>query len=126
MIIGIDVVFIHVKNPEKMTKWYVEKLGLEIGFSTPDKDWQEFSLDENRPTTRFALDYGGPDPSKVEQQPIMISFKVENIFDAIKYLGLKGVKFLGKDIISDVGPTLVATFQDPEGNYLQISQRKSS
>ncbi|MHA1442856.1 MAG: VOC family protein [Candidatus Heimdallarchaeota archaeon] len=30
MILGIDVSFIHVKDPEMMAKWYEEKLGLKI------------------------------------------------------------------------------------------------
>ena len=125
MIKGIDVVFIHVKNPELMAKWYREKLGLEIGFSTPDKGWQEFYLNENRPVTRFALDYGRGDLSPIEKQPIIISFKVEHIEIAVKKLEKKGLVFLGENKITDVGTSLVATFQDPEGNYLQISQRKN-
>ena len=92
MIKGIDVVFIHVKDPEKMAKWYEEKLGLKIGFSIPTKEWQEFSLAENRPTTRFALDYSGPEPSDIEKQPIIISFKVENILDAVKHFGVYGLQ----------------------------------
>jgi predicted enzyme related to lactoylglutathione lyase len=124
MIIGIDVVFLHVKDPEKMANWYNEKLGLNISFSTPSKDWQEFKLIENRPPTRFALDYGGPNPSSLEKQPIVISFKVKNIELAVEELEKKGIKFYGKEKIFDVGTSLVATFQDIEGNYLQLSQRK--
>lgn len=124
MIIGVDVVFIHVKNPEKMAKWYHEKLGLEIDQKTPDLGWQEFNLKGERPVTRFALDYGGPNPSQVEQQPIVVSFKVANIESAVEELEKRGIEFFGEDKIFDVGPTLVATFKDPEGNFLQISQRK--
>ncbi|NHK31221.1 MAG: hypothetical protein FK730_07710 [Asgard group archaeon] len=125
MIKGIDVVFIHVRNPELMAKWYEEKLGLNIGFSTLDKGWQEFNLDNKRPVTRFALDYGGADPSPIEKQPIIISLIVEYIEIVVKKLEKKGVEFIGKNKINDVGQTLVATFQDPEGNYLQLSQRKN-
>ncbi|MBK5114498.1 MAG: VOC family protein [Candidatus Heimdallarchaeota archaeon] len=124
MIIGVDVVFIHVKNPEKMAEWYQEKLGLEIDHKTPDLGWQEFKMGDERPITRFALDYGGTNPSQVEQQPIVISFKVSNIKSAVEQLEQKGIEFFGEEKISDVGPTLVATFKDPEGNFLQLSQRK--
>ncbi len=125
MIIGIDVVFLHVKDPDMMSNWYQEKLGLEISFSDPDKSWQEFSFDDTRLTTRFALDYGGPNPSPVEKQPIIISFKVEDIEIAVNKMVKKDVEFVGKSKIFDVGPTLVATFKDPEGNYLQLSQKKN-
>ena len=124
MIISVDVVFIHVKNPEDMAKWYQEKLGLKIDHKTPDLGWQEFSLENERPKTRFALDYGGPNPSQVEQQSIVISFKVANIKTAVEELEKNGVEFYGEDKIFDVGPALVATFKDPEGNFLQLSQRK--
>ena len=125
MIIGVDVVFIHVKNPEKMAKWYQEKLGLKIDHKTPDLGWQEFTLKNERPITRFALDYGGPDPSQVEQQPIVISFKVTNIKEVVEKFEKKGIEFFGEEKIIDVGPTLVATFKDHEGNFLQLSQRKN-
>ena len=124
MIIGVDVVFIHVKNPEKMTKWYQEKLGLKIDHKTSYLGWQEFTLKNERPTTRFALHSVRPDPSQVEQQPIVISFKVSNIKTAVEELEKKGIEFFGEEKIFDVGTTLVATFKDPEGNFLQLSQRK--
>lgn len=124
MILGIDVVFIHVKEPELMAQWYEEKLELKIGFSTPEKEWQEFDLNDKRPVTRFALDFGGSNPSKFEQQPIVISLKVEDIYEVIKILESRGIEFYGKEKIIDAGATLFATFCDPEGNYLQISQRK--
>ena len=124
MILGIDVSFIHVKDPEKMAKWYEEKLGLKMQHKTSDLGWQEFAFPEKHTQTRFALDYGGPNPSEVESQPIIISFKVADIESAVKSLEEKGVEFYDKNKISDVGPTLVATFSDPEGNWLQLSQRK--
>ncbi|MFX1252848.1 MAG: VOC family protein [Promethearchaeota archaeon] len=124
MIIGIDVVFLHIRNPKMMVRWYKEKLGLEIGFQTPDLSWQEFDLPPTRPPTRFALDYPASDLSIVEKQPIVISFKVLNIYKVVTELKAKGIKFFGSPVIQDVGPSLYATFQDPEGNWLQISQRK--
>ena len=123
MILGIDVSFIHVKDPEKMAKWYEEKLGLKIEHKTPDLGWQEFAFPE-KPTTRFALDYGGQNPSEVEAQSIIISFKVANIESAVKTLLGRGEVCYCKNKINDVGPTFVATFSDPEGNWLQLSQRK--
>lgn len=124
MILGIDVSFIHVKDPEMMAKWYEEKLGLNILHKTLDLGWQEFTFPEKPTPTRFALDYSGPNSSEVELQPIVISFKVANIFSAVKILQEKGVEFYGENIVHDVGPTLVATFSDPEGNWMQLSQRK--
>jgi hypothetical protein len=124
MIDGIDVVFIHAKNPEKLAQWYKEILELDIGYSTPDLGWQEFKLPEDRSITRFAIDYGGSEPSVVEQQSFIISFRVGDIIQAVEKLKIKGVEFFGEEKIADVGPSLVASFQDIEGNWIQISQRK--
>ena len=55
MIIGIDVVFLHISNPKMMASWYKEKLGLEIGFQTPDLSWQEFDLPSTRPPYTVCL-----------------------------------------------------------------------
>ena len=123
MIQGIDVVFLHVKNPEKMAKWYKDKLGLEISFKTEDLSWQEFSL-ENNTKTRFALDYAGKESSEVERQSIIISFKVSDIYSMVDQLEKKGVEFWGRNKIINVGLSLIATFKDPEDNFLQLSQRK--
>ena len=123
MILGIDVVFIHAKYPVKLTNWYKEILEIEIGFQTPDFSWKEFNFSENRTPTRFAIDYGGENLSEVEKQPIVISFKVADIYDVIEKLESKGIRFFGKNKINDVEPTLFSTFKDIEGNWIQISQR---
>ena len=56
MINGIDVVFIHVKDPKMMAEWYMETLDLEISLQTDDFHWQEFNIPSSVEKTRFALD----------------------------------------------------------------------
>ena len=123
MITGVDVVFIHTKDPVKMKKWYNDILELNSGFSTPDLHWQEFAFPEKKPS-RFALDCVSENPSEVELQKIMISFKVKNLKSFVEKLESKGVKFHGTQKIVEVGPTLFATIQDIEGNWIQFSQMK--
>ena len=101
MITGVDVVFIHVKDPVKMMKWYSEVLELESGFSTPDLHWQEFTFRKKTPS-RFALDCVSEKPSEVEQQKIMISFEVKDLKEFVEKLESKGVKFRGSQKIIDV------------------------
>ncbi len=124
MITGIDVVFIHVQDPVKMASWYQEVLGVDIGFQTPNLHWQELNLNDNRPPTRFGLDHIGDIPSPTEQQRIMISFGVEDIHLIVETLEKRGIVFYGTPKIVDAGPTLFATTKDPEGNWLQFSQKK--
>lgn len=124
MITGIDVVFLHVHDPAKMVDWYQEVLGLQLGFQTTDLHWQEFKMNATRPPTRFGLDYVRESKDSIENQKVMISFGVKDIYKTIENLEKKGVQFFGTPTVVDAGPTLFATTRDPEGNWLQFSQRK--
>jgi len=120
MITGIDVVFIHSPHKE-LGEWYASTLGLEKGYG--DGGWQEFTLASG---SRFGLDYTSYPMSVVEKQAIIISFKVDDIHQTVEELSSKGVKFYPSmdTTIFDVGPSWVATFQDPDGNWMQLSQPK--
>ena len=119
MIVGVDVVFVHAKDPGKMRQWYRDVLGLKVGFKTDDMSWLEFSFNEDRPPTRFALER-----SSGEQQPIMVSFRVNDLETVIQELESRGAKFQGEEKIKAEGVSLFATLEDPEGNLIQLSQRR--
>ena len=121
MIKGIDVVYLHSDRHE-LGAWYREVLGLAEGYS--DAHWQEFQMEEG---SRFAMDFTAYPKSVVEKQAVVISFKVDDIESAVEELAAKGVKFYPskEKTIFDVGPSLVATFADPDGNWVQLSQPKS-
>lgn len=122
MILGIDVVYLHVFDSETLGKWYSEVLGLEIKFKTFNHGWQEYDFDKS-PPTRFAIEAIGMPISNVEKQPIMISFRVDDVKETLNNLEKKGVKFFGDPKIKKEGFSLFATFQDSAGNWLQLSQR---
>ena len=123
MIQGIDVIYFHARDAEKLGKWYTEVLDLDLKFKTSDHSWQEFDF-EKSPPTRFAIE-AAPllDPSKVERQPIMISLRVSNVNEALDTLEKRGVEFFGTPKIKEEGASRFATLQDPEGNWIQLSQR---
>ena len=121
MIEGIDVVFRHIRRPETVA-WYRDVLGLNLLHD--DGHWAEFSLSDG---VRFALDRPEDAPSAFEMQPVVVSFRVRDMEQAVSMLQSRGVHFVEggpRGIIQDVGPSLVATFEDPEGHRLQLSQRK--
>jgi hypothetical protein len=62
----------------------------------------------------------------VESQAIMLSFRVADIQQAVETLSGRGVRFYpsAEEAIFEAGPSLVSTFQDPAGNWVQLSQRK--
>ena len=122
MIKGIDVSYIHTPNKE-LAQWYSEKLGIKKAYG--DDHWQGMSLEDGN---SFGFDFIGYPSSTVQKQSIMISFKVDDIKEAVKELADKGVRFYPDNdlerTIFDVGPKLVATCEDPDGNYFQLSQWK--
>ncbi|MBE0526990.1 MAG: VOC family protein [Candidatus Thorarchaeota archaeon] len=122
MILGIDVVYLHVFDSETLGIWYSEVLGLGLKFKTFNHGWQEYDFGKS-PPTRFAIEAIGMPISKVEKQPIMISFRVDDVKAAVIDLEKKGVIFFSKPKIQKEGFSLFVTLQDPAGNWLQLSQR---
>lgn len=122
MIKGIDVTYIHTPNKE-LADWYEQKLGLKKGYG--DSHWQGFNMENG---SRFGMDFISYPSSTVQKQSIMISFAVEDIYAAVEALAQKGVRFYPDNdktkTIFDVGPSLVATLEDPDGNFVQLSQAK--
>lgn len=122
MIKGIDVVYVHTFN-EQLSDWYEKTLGLKKTARYPG--WQEFEMPNG---SRFGMDFISYPSSTVQRQPIVISFLVDDIYHAVEELSKKGVRFYPDNdkvkTIFDVGPTLIATFEDPEGNFVQLSQQK--
>ncbi|AZZ35896.1 hypothetical protein CIK05_03495 [Bdellovibrio sp. qaytius] len=122
MIKGIDVTYIHTPNKE-LADWYEKTLGLKKGYG--DSAWQSFDMDKG---SKFAMDFVSYPSSTVQKQSIMISFAVDDIQAAVQELASKGVRFYPDNDITktifDVGPSLVATFEDPDGNFVQLSQTK--
>jgi predicted enzyme related to lactoylglutathione lyase len=98
-------------------------LGLTKGYG--DAHWQAFQVDEG---SRFAIDFTSFPRSAVEKQAIVISFKVDDIRQAVGTLAARGVRFYpsAEEAVFDVGPSLVATFVDPDGNWMQLSQGKGA
>jgi hypothetical protein len=96
-------------------------LGIPIEAEYPG--WTEFNLPAG---SRFAVDHVTSSRSPVEQQPIVLSFEVDDVQVAVRELAEKGVRFwpsLEKTVF-DVGPQLIATFIDPDGNFAQLNSPK--
>lgn len=120
---GLDVAYIHSQRVAELARWFGDCLGLATSYE--DADWHEFHMPSG---SRFAVDKTSFPRSVVESQPIVLSFLVDDIHGAVAQLSARGVSFFPSvdDCIFDVGPRLVATFADPDGNWHQLSQAKES
>lgn len=121
MLENLSVAYIHSTNAAALVEWYKEKLDLEIALNVPG--WTQFGVDGQ---TRFAIDHVEGEPSHVEAQKIMLSFEVKDLERCVETLRYRGVEFFEGDAgaIFDVGPSRVASFKDPEGNWLQLNELK--
>ena len=118
-IIGMEVVFYHVRNQAQATQWYHDVLGLTPGASFPG--WQAFEMPGD---VRFAVDAPGENPSEMEATPnAVVCFRVEDLDAAVAELDAKGVARYGD--IMDFGPVRVATLRDPDGNFIQLAERSA-
>jgi hypothetical protein len=120
MILGIDVAFIHTPH-HALADWYADVLCLPKGCG--DDGWQSFQVSEG---SRFAIDYTAFPRSAIEKQAILLSFKVDHIRKEDGVLTGRKVRFYpsAETAILDVGPSLVGTFTEPDGNWMQLSRRK--
>jgi hypothetical protein len=119
---GISVVYLHSAHGDKLANWYSAKLGLPVKATFPG--WTEFDVGDRG--SRFAIDHIDFPSSVVQRQAVMISFEVDDIHAAVKELSARGVRFHPsvETTVFDVGPSLVATLQDPAGNWVQLNEIK--
>ena len=121
MIQGLSVASLHSPHGDKLAEGYSKTLGLPVQASFPG--WTEFKMGSG---SRFAVDQTAFPRSVVEKQPVMLSFLVDDLKSEVKALAAKGVRFYpsAEETVFDVGPSLVATFEDPDGNWVQLNQPK--
>lgn len=122
MIKSLSVAYVHSPHGRELADWYSKTLGMEITAEYPG--WTEFGMEQG---SRFAVDHTSFPRSAVEKQAIVLSFEVDDIHAAVRELADRGVRFYPSrdDAIFDVGPQLVATFVDPDGNFAQLNCPKS-
>jgi hypothetical protein len=121
MIKQLSVAYIHSADGRRLADWYSTTLGIAISAEFPG--WTEFDMGRG---SRFAVDHTTFPRSLVEKQPIVLSFEVDDIQAAVRELVGRGVRFWpsAEKTIFDVGPQLVATFIDPDGNFVQLNCAK--
>ena len=121
MILGIDVAVIC--SPHRaLADGYADVLGLPKGL---DNDgWQSFEVADG---SHFAIDYTTFPRTAADKQALSLNFKLDHTHQAVERLTARGVSFYpsAETAIFGVGPSLVATFIDPDGNRMQSSQRNA-
>ena len=109
-----DLVWIPVVDFERAKSFYRDDLELELVLEDPDSSWAEFQIS---PGAKMAI-HG---VKATNANPIgALVLEVKNLDKSELWLKSKGIKLFDKEEIP--GLTKLASFTDPDGNVIQLSQ----
>lgn len=114
MALQLDTVFIWVNDLDRALVWYA-RLGIEAGARYGA--WQSMVVDGE---TRFALHQGDRGDGPSTSVP---SFRVADLDGEIARLGEAGIHPTDPEV-TDTGAARFTTFTDPDGNQVQLLQRR--
>ena len=121
MLKAVGAVLFHSEDPQRLVRFYRDVLGLEASFG--GEDGAEFRLGGIRIGLwqHSELHGAARDPARV-----IVNFVVDDAIAEYELLRRRGVDFIKPPTDEDWGGTLVAlaTFRDPDGNFLQLLQFK--
>ncbi|HEY1883160.1 MAG TPA: VOC family protein [Candidatus Cybelea sp.] len=113
---GIGGIFIRVRDPEAMKRWYAEHLGIvdQPGVGAMFR----WSADPDPDAVTIWSLFGADDDYWDRAQPVMINFRVEGLDELLAKLRAEGVTVLEKTDNHDYGR--FGWVVDPEGNRLEL------
>lgn len=126
MIRALEAVIISAENAENLAKFYREKVGLkqseemEIG----DKGEKGYDFDIIG-TGLYILDHSDIKGKNPLGARVMFNLEVDDIEKEFERLKKEGVKVIQETYhVEEYG--LIATFEDPDGNYFQFVQVRAN
>lgn len=126
MIKALESILIGSEDATKLAKFYREIVGLKQGQEMEMGDNGEKGFDFSLPegSALYILDHSDVKGKNKEPQRIFFNLEVDDIEEEVKRLDGKSVK-KQQDIYHVEGYGLIATFEDPDGNYFQLVQTKA-
>lgn len=122
---GVDHPAVAATNVDQLAAWYCDVLGYEKYFRHEKPVWILKAPDNTLLEIMPVDDTPRPDRTTWTPGWSHVALRVENLEKAIAYLDSKGVVW-GGEVISAIGGGKVRTFADPDGNMLQIVERRLS
>lgn len=123
---GIESVLIFSEDPEKLAKFYEDKVGLKLTgeYEMGEKGDSVSMFEFENGTTLSILKHSQVHGKNKEPQRIQLNIEVKDIEEAVKKVKGRGVKVI-QDTYHIEGYGYLATFEDFDGNYFQLAQVKS-
>ena len=115
---GIGGVFFKVRNPQRVSAWYREHLGVHVGEAGADFLWRDYNNPESVGRTVWApfphdTDYFGPNA-----QDFMINYRVNDLDGLLSHLKAAGVQ--QADTLEEYSYGRFAWIVDVEGNRVEL------
>lgn len=118
---NVSDIIIWSENYRQLAKWYEEKLDLtKIGeVDHPQDKCIGFKIGDGK--TELWIGYHDKVKGKnTDKYRIMVNYSVESVSQVYENLSKKGVKFMVKPFKAPTFDKYFATFEDPDGNILQL------
>ena len=126
MIKALEAVLVSSENAAGLAQFYREKVGLKQGEEMEIGDKGEKAFDfQLEGAGLYILDHSDVKGKSKEPARVMFNLEVDDIEKEAKRLKDEGVKVVA-DIYHIEGYGLIATFEDPDGNYFQFVQVRAS
>src|SRR3974390_677274 len=119
---GIGGIFFRVQDPERMSAWYRDNLGIAAEDGHADFPWRDHDRPDEVGRTVWSLfpadtDYFGP-----SKPAFMVNYRVANLDRMLGQTPGKGVTV---EKIEDFDYGRFAWITDPEGNRIELWEPKS-
>ena len=115
---GIGGVFFRSKNPQKISEWYGENLGLAIDNNGSPFEFRNATRPEEINYLRWSPFEEGTEYFAPSEKEFMINYRVQNIEGLVKKLRLNGVTIV--DEIEEFEYGKFVHIMDPEGNKIEL------
>ena len=126
MIRALEAVILSSENAKKLAEFYREKIGLVQGQEMEIGDKGEKGYDfELKGASLYILDHSDIKGKNSQGPRVMFNLEVDDIEKEAKRLNNADVKKV-QDIYHVEGYGLIATFEDPDGNYFQLVQIRAN
>jgi len=126
LIRGVDSILISSEDPKKLANFYKEKVGLKqtMEFEYGEKGETGYMFEVGK-TGISILPHSDIKGKNSNPARIMINIEVDDEEKELKKLKKAGVKCI-EDIYHMQDYGLIATFEDPDGNYFQLVQVRAN
>ena len=119
---GIGGIFFRVQDPERLSAWYRDNLGIAAEDGHADFPWRDHDRPDDVGRTVWSLfpadtDYFGP-----SKPAFMVNYRVANLDRMLEQLRGKGVAV---EKVEDYDYGRFAWITDPEGNRIELWEPKS-